>query len=85
MEVTIRRQAGVCCGLLSYVLFIKGYALKSILASHSVKMCPLELSQKFPMTFGLGTVPRGEDRKWVDISLVLPVENLFLSQSRYIH
>lgn len=58
--------------------------LKSILASHSVKMCPLLLSQKFPMTFGLGTVPRGKARKWVDISLVLPVKNFF-SLSEWMH
>ena len=61
----------------SPIVVYEAVHLKSILASHSVKMCPLVPSQKFPMTFGLGTVPRGRARKWVDINLVLPFENLF--------
>lgn len=58
--------------------------LKSILASNSVKMCPLMLSQKFPMTFDLGTVTRGKAKKWVDVSLVLQVESFF-SLSKWVH
>lgn len=39
------------------------------------------------MTFGLGTVPKGGDGKWVGISLMLPVAtgNSFLSQSKWMH